>query len=183
MKKTISLCIAALLLLGLASAGLAETVTLEDYGMTLEIPDGMTWEDASTDSDVAIDVVIKSDVLQYTVTITYDETMAGKTFADLEPETAAEVEAAFTSQIEGATVTYEPDEATGLTYMIVQNPEGTALIVGVMNDGEMLMVSAAKSDGEALTEEDAAQLNDILNSITFAEAGEDTGAEAEEEAE
>lgn len=153
----------------LAMSAMAEVVTLEDYGISLEVPAGMTLEDVSDDSIV---LVISNDTHQYTVSFAYDENYAGKTLADLDDAAKAEVEANVSGQIEGAVVQYQTDEA-GQTYMMVGNPEETMAIIAVMMDGEITMVSAAKGDGAALTGDDATQLLGIMNSIAFV-GGEQT---------
>lgn len=181
MKKLLSVLMTVLMLASLCTAALAEDVTLDAYGMSLTIPDGMELTDATTDPDSAILLVISSDTLQYTVTLAYDETMAGKTLADLSEEEGARIAETLSAGIENLSVGFETDEESGITYLVAANEEGTVFIVGEMTDGLLIMVSAARSDGEALSEEDLIQADEILFSIAFDSAEE--GAEGEEEAE
>lgn len=192
MKKMLSILLAMMLLVGLTTAATAaeevpedalamETYFLEDYGMLLDVPEGMELEDVSQDPSVAINLLIKNDILQYLLALTYDETMAGQTLADLDEEMIAAIEATLTAQIEGAIVTYEEEELTGeeeegtipQTYLVATNEEFTMLLMALMDDGELMVFSAAKANGEALTEEEIMQFYAIMDSIAYEDIEED----------
>lgn len=168
MRKTVSLLLAALLLCALSIPVLAEhAYTMEDWGLTITLPDNVSAEDASTDevSQLVITVDGRED-LAYLMQFFYDENYEGRTFADLSEDELQALANSFAEVIVEPTVgQYAVD---GFTFLTVDSGDGTQGAILMVDNGYVINVIVAK-DGEALTEDEALLAFALLTTLSFGE--------------
>lgn len=168
MKKTVSLFLVALLLCALSIPVLADhAYTLEDWGLTITLPDNVSAEDASTDevSQLLITVDGRED-LAYLMQFFYDENYEGRTFADLSQDELQALADGFAEVIVEPTVSQQTID--GFTFLTVDSSDGTQGAILMVDDGYVINVIVGK-DGEALTEDEAVLAFALLTTMSFSE--------------
>ena len=87
MRKTLSLVIACLFALSLTAVAQADPFYLETAGVTIEVPEGMTATDQSTNDSYLLSITVDEDAsLKYAYSLTYIQEFAGKNIEDLTDE-------------------------------------------------------------------------------------------------
>lgn len=168
MKRLVSLLLVALLLALSVSALADHTYTLEDWGMTVTLPDNVSAEDASTDEASQLMVTVDGrEDLAYLMQFFYDENFEGRTFADLSEEDLQALADSFAESIPEPTVgQYTTDDGT--TFLTMDSGDGTQGAILYVNNGYVVNVIVAK-EGEALTEDEAMLAFALLTTLSFEE--------------
>lgn len=179
MKKVLCVLMSAVLLLGLAGTALASPFYLETAGVTIEVPEGMTAEDISTEEAYALKMTVDGrEDLAYVYALAYEPAYEGKWLEDLTEEEGNAILAAYSAALENPS--YGTAENDGISYLIAANEAGTQLhYVSVLN-GWVCDVAAVAA--QTLTEDEIALAAQLLTSITFDEAVDAETAPTEEEA-
>lgn len=167
MKKMLSIVLVWMLTMVLAAGAVAEPFYLEEAGVTLDVPEGMTAADGSDEDGYALIMSVDGrDDLVYVYALAYLEDLAGKYLEDMSDDEAY----AFGAGI--ATAVTDPEmemvEFDGVTYVVVADAEGTQLHYMTLLNGWITDMAVAKSSG-ALMEDEIVLCAQLLLSIEYDE--------------
>lgn len=180
MKKILSVLLGLVLVLGLAGPAMAAPFYLEAAGVTIEVPEGMTAEDASTEEAYALGVTVDDDPsVVYMYSLGYNDEWAGLTLETMSEEQLNELGAGVEQSIENPS--YSDGEVNGYAVLVVASGDGTqAHYISVLN-GWICDVAVMNVAGEELTEEQIQPAAEMLTSITFDVDQEEAGEADTEE--
>ena len=174
MKKIVSFALIVVMLLGLYAMAQAEPFYLEEAGVTIEVPEGMTGQDMSSDGNYALGIAVDADpALTYAYSLAYVEALDGKYIEDLSDEEGAQLVQGISSAIQDPQ--FDTAEADGYKLLVVASGDGTQLHYISLLGGWLCDVAALRTDG-ALADEDVKTAAALLLSVQF-----DGDAEAESE--
>ncbi|MDD3214302.1 MAG: hypothetical protein PHY64_11540 [Eubacteriales bacterium] len=183
MKKFLSLMLVCLLVLSVAAAAQAEPFYLEEVGVTVDVPEGMTAQDMSTDDSTLIAITVDADAnLKYAYAVQYIEAYEGKYIEDLTDEEGQQL-----MQGIGASIT-DPQYTTATVddyqLLVVASGDGTQLHYITLLNGWLFDTAVGRADA-VLTDEDIQGAATLLLSSQFDEdetaADEDTTTDATDE--
>lgn len=172
MKKLLSLLVALVLLASMSFSALAEPFYLESAGVTIEVPEGMTGEDASSAEYSALRISVNDNPnLTYVYVVSYSEEYEGRWIEDLSDEEGQTILASIAASL--ANPSFNGAEVNGIKVLIAADETGTQLHYITILNGWVCDVAAVKTNGEALTDDEVKAAAELLVSIQFDEAGED----------
>ena len=175
MKKTLSLVLACLLTFGMIAAAQATPYYLEQAGVTIEVPEGMTAQDASTEASYLLAITVDADAnLKYAYSLQYIEEFAGKNIEDLTDEEGQALLSGFAASITDPQ--YTTTETDSYKLLVIASSDGTQLHYVSLLNGWLCDVAVGRADG-TLTETDIQAAATLLTSIQF-----DTDAQTDETA-
>ena len=183
MKKFLSLMLVCLLVLSVAAAAQAEPFYLEEVGVTVDVPEGMTAQDMSTDDSTLIAITVDADAnLKYAYAVQYIEAYEGKYIEDLTDEEGQQL-----MQGIGASITdpqYTTTTVDDYQLLVVASGDGTQLHYITLLNGWLFDTAVGRADA-VLTDEDIQGAATLLLSSQFDEdetaADEDTTTDATDE--
>lgn len=168
MKKFLSMFISLLLVLAMASVALATPFTLEEVGVTLELPEGMSGEDQSDEEAYMVAITVNgNDALRYAYILKYIEEFAGKELEELSDEEGQQLLDGIATAVENPS--YGAAQTEYYSVLVVANGDGTLLYYVIMSDGWLGAIVAGKSDGVELTDAEIEVAARLLDSIEYAE--------------
>lgn len=180
MKKLLSLLLALVLLASMSFSALAEPFYLESAGITIEVPEGMTGEDASSDAYAALRISVNDNPnLTYAYLVSYSEELEGRSMEDLTDEEGNSILADIAKVLNNPS--FSGIEVNGVKVLVAADEAGTELHYISILGGWVCDVAAVKTDGEALTDDEVNAAAQLLVSIEFDEYDEGAGAEEEVE--
>lgn len=167
MKRFISLLLACFLALTLAVSALAEPFYLEDLGITIEVPEGMTAEDMSDEESYTLGIHVDADEnLMYVFVVTYIEEFDGKNIRDLTDEEIDLMRQGIESELEDPQ--FEIADTEEYYVLVAASGDGALMHYITLVDGWMLDIAVGRGNGP-LTDEDIETAADLLFSIEFDE--------------
>ncbi len=167
MKKTLSLVLVCILALTAVVAVQAEPYYIEAVGLTIEVPEGMTAQDVSTENALVIAISVDGDDnLKYAFSLNYIDEFADKDLDDLTQEEGDMLMQGIAISIPEPQ--FEAADADGLDLLVVSSADGSQLHYITLMGGWMLDVAVGRADGE-LTDDDIAAAAEILFSMEFDE--------------
>ncbi|MEA5016718.1 MAG: hypothetical protein VB099_19375 [Candidatus Limiplasma sp.] len=179
MKRLVLVALSLLLALSMASVALAVPFTLEEAGVTIEVPDGMTGEDQSNENAFALKITVDDNpALIYVYALSYEEAFEGRWMEDLTTEEGEQMGQQLAAVLENP----QFGQVTDYDYplLLASSGDGTQLhYISVLN-GWVCDVAAVKTDGVALTEDEIKAAAELLVSIQFMEEGAEEAEEAAE---
>lgn len=176
MKKLLSGILSLVMLLSMLTAALAAPVTLKDAGVILNVPDGMTATDASTEKGYLLNIAVDgNEALFYAFILTYVEQLEGKQLKDLSDEEGNELVQSLAEGMENPS--YTAVDRDGFPILVVENENATLSHLVSMVDGWVYDVVIGKTDGVSLTED---EINVGVGMLTSIEAADEVADEAAE---
>ena len=173
MKKTLSLVLACLLTFGMIAAAQATPYYLEHAGVTIEIPEGMTAQDASTEASYLLTITVDADAnLKYAYSLQYITELAGKNIEDLTDEEGQALLSGLASAITDPQ--YTTTETDSYKLLVVASGDGTQMHYISLLNGWLCDVAVGRADG-TLTDTDIQTAAGLLTSIQL-----DTDAQTSE---
>ena len=167
MKRFISLLLACFLALTLAVGALAEPFYLEELGITIEVPEGMTAEDMSDEASYMLGIHVDADEnLMYVFVLTYIEEFEGKNIRDLSDEEIDMLRQGIVSELEDPQ--FEIADTEEYYILVAANGDNTLMHYITILDGWMLDIAVGRGNGP-LTDEDIQTAAQLLFSIEFDE--------------
>lgn len=166
MKKLFVVVLSVLLSLGAFSVAYATPFYLETAGVTIEVPDGLTAEDQSDESAYALSISVDgNDSLGYAYVLRYYENLAGYYLDDLTDEEGD----ALLESISGSIVDaqFSAADVNGYPVLICASGDGTELHFLSLLNGWVCDVTALKTDGAELADDEIKIAADLLTSIQF----------------
>lgn len=171
MKKVLSVVLALVLVLGVCVAAQATPYYLESAGVTIEVPDGMTAQDLSSDGTSMLGITVDADpALKYAYAVFYIDELEGKYLEDLSEEESQQLGIGIGSSIENPEVGFA--ELEGYPVLVVASGDATQLHYISLLNGWACDVAVGRTDGE-LNDDDIVGAATLLNSITFDGAEEE----------
>lgn len=167
MKKLLSLVLTCVLALTLAAPALAENFYLEDMGITVVVPEGMTVEDISPEESYLLSITVDGDEsLKYAFALSFIEEFDGKNIEDLEEEEGNMLIQGF--EIAIPDLQYEAVETEMFNMIVLTNGDNTQLHYVTLMGGWLFDVAVGRADGP-LTDEDIQAAADMLFNLEFDE--------------
>ena len=167
MKKLLSFLM-IIALVTMCSFAYADSFYFETFGVTIDLPDGLTGMDESNeDTDMLVIKVDNDPSLIFVYAITYIEELDGKYLEDLSTEEARELGAAIGNAIENPTV--DMAEIDGEPVVVIASGDGTQLHYLMLIDGCLFDVSVWRGDGVALGDDEVEACAELLLSAWFDE--------------
>lgn len=172
MKKLICFALVLVLALGICATAFAAPFYLEEAGVTIEVPDGMTGEDISDENGYGLGISVTNDPsIHYVYTLTYIEEFEGRYLEDLTDEEYEQLGMGIGSSIENPQLA--DAEADGYKLLVVASGDATQLhYISILN-GWMCDVAAVKSDGVEINDDQIKTTMGLLTSIQFDADGEE----------
>lgn len=170
MKKALSLVLVWLALMTLAVPALAAPMSLEDVGVTLKVPEGMTAQDLSADDAYLIAITVDADAsLKYAFSMNYIEEFEGKYIDDLTDEEGDQLLEGISAAITDPQ--YNTAETEEYKLLVVSSGDGTQLHYITLLDGWLLDVAVGRADG-TVSEEDMQTATNLMLTLQFGEGEE-----------
>ncbi|NLO83888.1 MAG: hypothetical protein GX096_00440 [Clostridiales bacterium] len=171
MKKMILILLMVTLVLTLTLPALAEQVLyLEDWGMTVTVPDGMTAVDVSGKDAAMLQLTVDGrDDLVYIIQFSYDETFAGRTLNDITDEEAEELGTQLAQAYPNPEFADYIDEENDVVMLLVNSGDQTSAAILTIHDGIVINVLMVNNGGEPLTEDEAILGMALLTTLSFDE--------------
>lgn len=178
MKKLFCLALVLVLSLSAFATAFAAPFYLEEAGVTIEVPDGMTGQDITDETAYMLGITVDdNDALRYAYTLSYIEEFEGKYLEELTDEECEQIGMGIVASIENPQ--FAEADADGYKLLVVANGEGTQLHYFSLLNGWLCDVAAGKGDGVALTDEEIATAAQLLTSIQFDDSTEEATEAAE----
>jgi hypothetical protein len=173
MKKTLSLLVAALLVVALPLAVLAETYTSPAYGISFEIPEGMqVIEQADPTSGLTQVIVASPDGLAYAFAYGPLAYLSGVDLNAITPEKMSEVLAGMGGS-EGMSLQGEVVSDDSGTYLIVTNEGGNIYtLVQLLDENGTVVITTLMSLQAPYTQEQYEAFDAFTQSIVWPEDAE-----------
>lgn len=164
--KKLAILLTALLCLCMAGVSSAEPYHWEKAGMTLEVPEGISVKDVSSDAwyGLSMSIVGHSD-LEIALVLAYQEELAGLWTQDLTDEEATAIGMALAQMIEDPQIELYNEEDQ--SYLYVYDAAGTQIHYINIMDGWLMDVAIVDAHGHMLTEHDIDLYMEVLNGITY----------------
>lgn len=175
MKKFLSLLLVCLLTLSVAMAAQAEPYYLEEAGITIDVPEGMTAQDMSTEDSNLLAITVDADAnLKYAYAVQYIDEYEGKYIEDLTDEEGQQIMQGIAASITDPQ--FGTTDVDDYKLLVVAAGDGTQLHYITLLDGWLFDVAVGRADA-ALTDEDIQGAATILLSTQFEGDEEDTAAD------
>ena len=176
MKRMISLMLACVSMFAMVATAQATPFYLEAAGVSIEVPEGMTAQDMSTEASFLLGITVGADPsLKFAYALSYVEEFEDKYIEDLTEDEGNMLMQSIAASIEdpqfGAT---EIDE---YKLLLVASGDGSQLHFISLLGGWLCDVAVGRSDS-SLTDDDIQAAADLLLSIQFEE--DDASADYEE---
>lgn len=167
MKRVLSLVLGCVFALTLAVGALAEPFYLEEAGVTIEVPEGMTAQDLSSEEAFLVAITVDADQnLKYAFSISFIEEFEGKDIEDLSQEEGDMLMQGFAVAITDPQ--FSSAETEFLNMLVAASGDGMQHhFVTVMN-GWLFDVVVARADGP-LTDEEINTAAELMLSLEFDE--------------
>ncbi|NLC32997.1 MAG: hypothetical protein GX781_06845 [Clostridiales bacterium] len=167
MKKTLSLVLGCLIALTAITAVQAEPFYLEDAGISIEIPEGMTVEDISSQEAYALAITVDGDAnLKYAFSLNFIDEFEDKYLEDLTQEENDLLMMGLAVAIPD--LQYEAVETEMFNLLVVSSPDGTQLHYITLLGGWLFDVAVGRGDGP-LTDEDMQAAAQMMMTLGFDE--------------